>query len=90
MTDNTILCLLISITTFTVMHYRTVLLFLLQQTNSQLYIITVTLYIMYTATCFDISMSPSVSFAFVLAKVYKVLKLMLLKLQLHKIIKIYY
>jgi hypothetical protein len=45
------------------------LLFSLQQTNAQLYITRVSLYIIYSATCFDISLPPSVSFTFVLCSV---------------------
>jgi len=41
------------------------LLFVLQPTNAQLYITRVSLYIMYTATCFDISISSSGTFTFV-------------------------
>jgi len=41
------------------------LLLLFEPTTAQIYIITVSLYIMYTPTCFDISMSSSGSFTFV-------------------------
>jgi len=40
-------------------------LFLLQPTNAQLYITTESLYIIYTTTCIDISVSLSGSFTFV-------------------------
>ena len=36
--------------------------FLLQPTNAQIYIIILSLYIMFTATCFDTSVSSSESF----------------------------
>jgi len=40
------------------------LLFLFQPTNGQIYITTVSLYIMYIPTCFNISISSSGSFKF--------------------------
>ena len=47
------------------------------------YITTVSLYIMYTPTCFDISVSSTGSFTLCLAKLHKFLKLKLLK-KLHE------
>jgi len=41
------------------------LLFLFQPTSAQIYITTVSFYIMYTPTCFNISMSSSWSFTIV-------------------------
>ena len=48
------------------------------------------LYIMFTPTCFHISVSSSGSFTFVPAKLHKFLKLKLLKLQFHKITRLKY
>ena len=64
---------------------QTNLLFLLQPTNAQLYITTLFLYIIYTATCFDIFMSSSGSFTFVPCQgTYFFFKLELLKSLFHK------
>ena len=74
-------------TTFFV--YRNYRLVLFQPTNTQIYITTLYLYIMFTPTCFDISVSSSRSFNNVrLAKLRKLLIIRLLKLQLHKIIRL--
>ena len=40
------------------------LLFLFQPTNAQIYVTTVSLYLLYTPTCFDVSLSSSGSFTF--------------------------
>ena len=58
--------------------------FLLQPTNAQLYITTVSLYTIYIPTC-----HPHRVLHLCLAKLHKFLILKLLKLQFHKIIKIY-
>ena len=59
-----------------------ILFFLFQPTNAQIYITTLSLYIMFTPPCFDISVSSSGSFkTLCLAKLHKFLKLWLLKLQ---------
>ena len=50
-------------------------------------ITTVTLYIIYSPTCFDISMSSSGSFTFVLAKLHKFLKLKMLNHNSVKLLK---
>ena len=63
-------------------------LFLLKPTNAQLYCTTVFLEIIYTPTCFDISLSLSGSFNLCLARLHKFLKLKLLRLEFHKTIKI--
>ena len=56
------------------------LLFLLQPTNEPLYITTVSLYIIYTPTCFDSSMSSSGSFTFVPCQVTSVFKIEAIKI----------
>jgi len=48
--------------------------FLFQPTNAQIYITTVSLYIMHTPTCFDIGVSSSVSFTSVPRYVSSILK----------------
>jgi len=64
-----------------------VLLFLFQPTNTQIYITTLYLYIIFTLTCFDISVLSSGRFKiFCLAKFRRFLRLRLLKLQFHKIL----
>jgi hypothetical protein len=66
-------------------------LFLFQPTNAQIYITTPPLYIRYTHTCFDITVSSSGSFKnLCLTKLHKFLKLWLLKLWFHKIIRLKY
>jgi hypothetical protein len=62
-----------------------ILLFLFQPTNAEIYITTLSLYIMFTPRCFDISMSSSGRFrTLCLAKLHNFLKLWLLKLQFPK------
>jgi acetolactate synthase regulatory subunit len=56
------------------------ILLLIQPTNSQIYVTTVSFYIIYTATCFDISVSSSGSFTFVSCQVTKVLKIEAVKI----------
>jgi hypothetical protein len=66
-------------------------LLLFQPTNVQLYITTLSLYITFTPTWFDISVSFSGSFkALCFAKLHKFFKLRLLKLQLHKTVRLKY
>ena len=66
-------------------------LFLFQPRNAQTYITTLYLYIMFTPTCFDISVSSAGSFNnLLLAKLRMFLKLELLKLQFHNIIRLKY
>jgi hypothetical protein len=55
--------------------YGEFLLFLLQTTNAQLYITKTSLYIIYTATCFDISVLSSESFTFVPCQATYILKI---------------
>jgi hypothetical protein len=58
---------------------------LFQPTNAQIYITALSLYIMFTATCFDSCVSSSGIFKnLCLAKLHKFLILWLLKLQFHK------
>jgi len=65
--------------------------FLFQPTNAQIYITTLHLYIMFTLTCFYISVSYSGSFNNLrLAKLRKFLILRLSVLQLRKIIRLKY
>ena len=72
-------------------HIKIIFVFLFQPTNAQIYITTLSPYITFNPTCFDISMSPSGSFNnLCLAKLRKFLKLWLLKLQFHKIIRLKY
>jgi hypothetical protein len=66
-------------------------LFLFQPTNAQIYITQLSLCIMFTSTCFDISMSSSGSFKnLCLVKLHKFLKLRLLKWLYHKIVRLKY
>jgi len=59
--------------------------FLFQPTNAQIYITILSVYIMSTPTCFDISVSSTGSLInLCLAKLRKFLKLWLLKLQFPK------
>jgi hypothetical protein len=63
------------------------ILFLLQPTNTQIYITIFSLYIMFTPTCFDTSVSSSGSFKnLYFAMLHQFLELKLLKLQVHKIV----
>ena len=72
----------------TYLHY---FLFLFQPTNAQIYITTLSLYTMFTPTCFEISVSTSGSLKKLgLTKLRKFLKLWLLKLQFHEIIRLKY
>jgi len=65
--------------------------FLFQLSNAPTYITTLSLYIMFTPTCFDISVSSSGSFKkLCLAKLQNFLKLRMLKLKFHKIITLKY
>jgi cytochrome c oxidase assembly factor CtaG len=57
-------------------------LFLLQPTNAQLYITTASLYIIYTAACFDISMSSSGCFTFMPCSVTEILKIEVVKIKI--------
>jgi hypothetical protein len=67
------------------------LLFSLPTTNAQLYITTQSLYIMFNPTYFDISVSSSGSIKnLCLSTLNKFLKLRLLRLQFHKIIRLKY
>jgi len=71
--------------------YRIHRMFLFQPTNAQIYITTLHLYIMFTLTCFYISVSYSGSFNNLrLAKLRKFLILRLSVLQLRKIIRLKY
>jgi hypothetical protein len=64
------------------------ILFVLQPTNAQIYITVFPLYIMFTPTCFDTSVSSSGSFRkLYFATLHKFLQLKLLKLKFHKIIR---
>jgi len=66
-------------------------LFLFQPTNAQIYVAAPALYIRYTHTCFDITLSSSGSFKNVsVTNLHKFLKLRLLKLQFRKIIRLKY
>ena len=63
-------------------------LFLLQPTNAQIYITSFSLYMLFTATYFDTSVSSSGSFKnLYLATLHRFLELKLLKLQFHKTIR---
>ena len=63
-------------------------LFLLQPTNAQIYITSFSLYMLFTATYFDTSVSSSGSFKnLYFATLRQFLELKLLKLQFHKIIR---
>ena len=79
------------ITKKTVKTLYKLIIFLFQLSKSQIYIATISLYVMFTPACFDISVSSSGSFKNVcLSKLHKLLKSRLLKLQLDKFITLKY
>ena len=59
-------------------------LFLFQPTNAQIYIATVSLYMMYAATCFDISMSSQGVLNLWLVKLHKIFKIEAVKITIPK------
>jgi hypothetical protein len=68
-----------------------IFLFLFQPSNAQIYITTLSRYVMFTPTCFDISVSFSRNLKNVcLSRLHELLKLWLLKLQFNEIIRLKY
>jgi len=69
--------------------YRASFIVFITYYKTQLFITKISLYIIHTATCLDISMPLSNSFTFVFGKLHKLLKVKLLILQFHEIIILY-